>query len=169
MRDPVTCCDGHSYERTAIAAWLSENSTSPKTNLPLLSKNIIPNHALRNSIETLKSLIVKEKVRVIYNATDDDVLEGFFDPTDDVNETVASYAKKQVLKNLNWLHKTCAKVGRHVSVSFGDGPNIYVQVLSKSSDSSSVEKPISLHLGVFLRDGDDRIMLEPQGTSIQLG
>ena len=31
MQDPVMACDGHTYERAAIEAWLSANSTSPKT------------------------------------------------------------------------------------------------------------------------------------------
>eukprot|EP00961_Rhodomonas_salina_P202538 2731858-Rhodomonas_salina.2 len=31
MRDPVTCTDGHSYERASIQSWLADNSTSPKT------------------------------------------------------------------------------------------------------------------------------------------
>ena len=29
--DPVMACDGHTYERAAIEAWLSASPTSPKT------------------------------------------------------------------------------------------------------------------------------------------
>ena len=50
MEDPVVCADGHSYERSAIEKWLQTKSTSPSTNAPLLHKNLVPNHALRNLI-----------------------------------------------------------------------------------------------------------------------
>lgn len=51
MGDPVMCTDGHSYERTAIATWLRDHATSPCTNLPLTHLDLVPNIALRNSIE----------------------------------------------------------------------------------------------------------------------
>ena len=95
MRDPVTCCDGHSYERTAIAAWLSENSTSPKTNLPLLSKNIIPNHALRNSIETLKSL---KEARIV-EETNDDIIDLCSSDDDDDTTSMLEKAKDGVISH----------------------------------------------------------------------
>jgi hypothetical protein len=51
MRDPVTCTDGHSYERVDIQTWLESHNTSPRTGAPLSCKTLTPNHALRNSIE----------------------------------------------------------------------------------------------------------------------
>ena len=51
MRDPVTACDGHSYERVAIEQWLRTHDTSPKTGAQLRSRELLPNHSLRNSIE----------------------------------------------------------------------------------------------------------------------
>lgn len=50
MRDAVSTCDGHTYERRNIEAWLSEKSTSPITGLPLANKTLIPNHNLRKLI-----------------------------------------------------------------------------------------------------------------------
>ena len=50
MVDPCVCADGHSYERTAIAAWLETHDTSPQTNLPLEHKQLVPNTTLRNLI-----------------------------------------------------------------------------------------------------------------------
>lgn len=47
MTDPVSCSDGHTYERKAIAQWFTQNVTSPKTGLPLPNKNLVPNHSLR--------------------------------------------------------------------------------------------------------------------------
>ena len=53
LLDPVICTDGHSYERKNIETWFKNHDTSPKTNNKLESKILIPNHALRNSIESL--------------------------------------------------------------------------------------------------------------------
>ncbi len=50
MIDPVICADGISYERTAIQQWLIDHDTSPMTNKPLLSKTLISNITLRNTI-----------------------------------------------------------------------------------------------------------------------
>lgn len=51
MIDPVVCEDGHSYERGAIEAWLKDHNTGPMSNVRLKSTAVVPNHALRNSIE----------------------------------------------------------------------------------------------------------------------
>ncbi|XP_024515774.1 uncharacterized protein LOC112340861 [Selaginella moellendorffii] len=59
MKDPVIAADGHSYERSAIEAWLKTHDTSPKTGevLPSLGssgggvdKSLRPNHNLRGQI-----------------------------------------------------------------------------------------------------------------------
>ncbi len=56
MKDPVIGPDGHTYERFAIEHWLSTNDKSPITRKPMQSTNLIPNFALRNTIEAfLKS------------------------------------------------------------------------------------------------------------------
>ena len=51
MQDPVTCSDGHSYERTVIEEWLRLSDKSPMTNETLPSRTLIPNYALRSAIE----------------------------------------------------------------------------------------------------------------------
>jgi len=58
MRDPVTTADGHSYERVWIQArFLAQQKNgspcpcSPLTNAPLPNYDLIPNHALKKSIE----------------------------------------------------------------------------------------------------------------------
>jgi hypothetical protein len=68
MEDPVICCDGHTYERFAIEMWLRSNSRSPKTNQPLGSRELIPNHALRASIEAVTKL--REELNSFSNADD---------------------------------------------------------------------------------------------------
>ena len=50
MADPVVASDGHSYERSAIERWLTTNDTSPMTGAALKGTDVVPNHALRNSI-----------------------------------------------------------------------------------------------------------------------
>lgn len=50
MERPVITSDGHTYERTAIAKWLEEHNTSPKTGQELPDTVLRPNHALRAQI-----------------------------------------------------------------------------------------------------------------------
>ena len=53
MVDPVMAADGHTYERASIETWLEQHETSPITNLVLDHTRLVPNHALRSSIEQL--------------------------------------------------------------------------------------------------------------------
>ena len=55
MDDPVVAADGRSYERAAIEKWLLTKNTSPSTNLPLTSNNLIPNIQLKNLIQDYQS------------------------------------------------------------------------------------------------------------------
>lgn len=50
MERPVITSDGHTYERSAIARWLEEHTTSPKTGRELPDTVLRPNHALRTQI-----------------------------------------------------------------------------------------------------------------------
>ena len=52
--DPWTTCDGQSYERTAIEAWLEIHDTSPVSGAVLPSKLLMPNF-------TLKSLLAAQR------------------------------------------------------------------------------------------------------------
>jgi len=72
MTDPVIAPDGHTYERYAIEDWLKINKTSPVTNLPLTSNNLIPNIALRSTIEemTKKNVKVKHEEPIIDDVDD---------------------------------------------------------------------------------------------------
>lgn len=51
MKDPCIGPDGHTYERVAIEQWLIRNTISPMTRQPMNNTNIIPNIALRHTIE----------------------------------------------------------------------------------------------------------------------
>ena len=63
MIDPVVTVDGHSYERSAIEKWIQTSRealpgrqvTSPVTNLPLRSLQLIPNLALKRAIGEYRS------------------------------------------------------------------------------------------------------------------
>jgi len=55
MTDPVICSDGHSYERQHIQDWLQTSNRSPKTNLDLPNRTLIPNVALRAAIAAFSS------------------------------------------------------------------------------------------------------------------
>jgi hypothetical protein len=51
MHDPVIGPDGHTYEREAITNWLQTNPYSPVSRIYMPSHSLIPNIALRDSIE----------------------------------------------------------------------------------------------------------------------
>ncbi|KAL6598208.1 hypothetical protein ACP70R_046373 [Stipagrostis hirtigluma subsp. patula] len=52
MTDPQVASDGFTYEAEAIRQWLDDgNNRSPMTNLVLPNRDLIPNHALRSSIQ----------------------------------------------------------------------------------------------------------------------
>ncbi|XP_076895404.1 U-box domain-containing protein 35-like [Bidens hawaiensis] len=55
MVDPCVAADGYTYERSAIEKWLEENDNSPKTGLPLTSKNLTTNYTLFTAIMEWKS------------------------------------------------------------------------------------------------------------------
>lgn len=56
MVDPVICADGITYERAAIEAWFAKgHTTSPMTRQSLAHMTLIPNLALRNTIEAMRS------------------------------------------------------------------------------------------------------------------
>lgn len=52
MVDPVLFPgDCETYERAAIAEWLERHGRSPLTGQPVQTRQLIPNHALRGSIQ----------------------------------------------------------------------------------------------------------------------
>eukprot|EP00536_Pseudo-nitzschia_multiseries_P012844 jgi/Psemu1/320337/estExt_fgenesh1_pm.C_5120001 len=51
MIDPVVAADGHTYERRAIARWLTTSDKSPLTGSVLVHKELVPNYGLLSSIE----------------------------------------------------------------------------------------------------------------------
>ncbi len=55
MQDPVIAKDGHTYERSAITAWLSAHGTSPITRQPLFPVDLTPNRAVAAAIEEFMS------------------------------------------------------------------------------------------------------------------
>lgn len=56
MSDPVVAADGHTYERTAIAAWLQHHNTSPVTKQPLPHARIFSNQAAKAAMANQHAL-----------------------------------------------------------------------------------------------------------------
>ena len=52
MVDPVIAADGHTYERTALEAWLQQNCVSPVDKQPFKHKHIFTNQAVKRAIAT---------------------------------------------------------------------------------------------------------------------
>ena len=51
VRAALCVGDGHSYEEAAISQWLQMRGTSPVTGQPLATRELLPNHALRQMIQ----------------------------------------------------------------------------------------------------------------------
>ena len=74
MAEPVLAADGHSYDRYAIAYWLSAHSTSPVTNGQLIHNNLTPNHTLAALIDHHRSRLGQEMLRRVHDSnTENDV------------------------------------------------------------------------------------------------
>ena len=55
FKDPVLLVeDGHTYERSAVTAWLERNDTSPMTGAPLARKTLAPNFAVRQMADAAR-------------------------------------------------------------------------------------------------------------------
>jgi len=70
MLDPVIGPDGHTYERSAIQQWLSTSNISPITKQPMNSANLIPNIALRDTIQAFLALNPDQKNSVRQKPTE---------------------------------------------------------------------------------------------------
>lgn len=55
MEDPVTTCDGLTYDARAIRKWLEMHHTSPLTNIPLANFDLTPNKKVKRMVQ----LVVK--------------------------------------------------------------------------------------------------------------
>lgn len=63
--DPVTTCDGHSYDRRAIEAWLARgHKTSPMTGVDLPTRRLYPNLALKQLAAHLRPPRAEEEEEV---------------------------------------------------------------------------------------------------------
>lgn len=63
MKDPVIGPDGFTYERKFIEEWLEKSNTSPVTRKVFDSKNLIPNLALKSTIENMLPDYLDEDVK----------------------------------------------------------------------------------------------------------
>jgi hypothetical protein len=61
MIDPVVAADGHTYERSAIARWLSTSNKSPLTGSVLPHKDLVPNYMLLSSLASSGTVHTKNE------------------------------------------------------------------------------------------------------------
>jgi hypothetical protein len=50
MCDPVSTCDGHTFDRSTVEAWFKTQTTSPLTGAELATRVVVPHFALLESI-----------------------------------------------------------------------------------------------------------------------
>ena len=63
MIDPVVAADGHTYERSAIARWLTTSNKSPMTGSVLPHKNLVTNYGLMSSVQEAAARAAKQPAR----------------------------------------------------------------------------------------------------------
>ncbi|CAF1003096.1 unnamed protein product [Adineta steineri] len=63
FHDPVIAQDGHTYEREAIVAWLTQNGTSPKTREPMTIESLRPNHTVKQFVDEFQSTSLQKHYR----------------------------------------------------------------------------------------------------------
>ncbi|CAE8723234.1 unnamed protein product, partial [Polarella glacialis] len=65
MKDPVITVDGHTYERKSIEEWFNQGRrTSPLTNLPLDSQELLPNLVMRQAVADFAARLAPEMRRL---------------------------------------------------------------------------------------------------------
>lgn len=57
MQNPVLTADGNTFEKAAITDWLNSNNKSPVSGLPLPSRTLKPNYALRLVLDDYKAIL----------------------------------------------------------------------------------------------------------------
>ena len=84
MINPVIGSDGHTYEKDAIEKWLSNNNSSPITKAPMFISQLIPNIALRNTIQEFTAINKKPILNPIeetgimpYTKSDDKITSSY--------------------------------------------------------------------------------------------
>ena len=51
LTDPVIAADGFTYERKSLESWFKKSNMSPVTGLALNDTKVIPNYAIKHTIE----------------------------------------------------------------------------------------------------------------------
>tara|TARA_B100000427_G_scaffold329413_1_gene345525 strand:- start:695 stop:2977 length:2283 start_codon:yes stop_codon:yes gene_type:complete len=64
MNEPVSDPNGHSYEKKSIHDWLMIEKTSPITREPLNESQLIDNIALKRSIDEIRVMVSKDKLKI---------------------------------------------------------------------------------------------------------
>ena len=83
MKEPVLGKDGHSYEKSEILRWLSQNSTSPMTREPLREEELVDNLPLKRSIEEIRDRLKEEQLK-IESLVSEEVMVPFISALDEI-------------------------------------------------------------------------------------
>ena len=83
MKDPVSDPEGNTYEHDSIMRWLSTNSTSPMTRSPLIESQLVKNHGMRKSIESIVSKLSEDQLRIRSRIVQEE-MKPFTEPLQDI-------------------------------------------------------------------------------------
>lgn len=74
MKSPHLTCDGRTDELSAVKEWFRRSGKSPRTNARLDEKKLVPNHALRQVMQTLIRLIQEERIHTAKETKQEDAV-----------------------------------------------------------------------------------------------
>jgi len=86
MTDPVSERKGFTYERDAIIRWLATNPTSPMSREPLMKQDLLVNHSMRKSIESIRGKLSEDQLRTRSRITHEE-MKPFTEPLQDIEVT----------------------------------------------------------------------------------
>ena len=83
MKNPVSDPEGNTYEYDSIMRWLSTKSISPMTRSPLIESDLVKNHGMRKSIESIMSKLSEDQLCIRSRIVQEE-MKPFTEPLQDI-------------------------------------------------------------------------------------
>ena len=159
MTDPVMDPEGHSYERSAIEAWLEKAKTSPVTRNPLRKNDLQPNYAILEMLPALK--MMQELPQAILDVLAKSMESKPKEPGTSELTVLSLTGRKVVVTGLNLERDTVRDVKDHLIKELGISCDRQLLIYQGKSlkdeaatlSSYNIEHGKTLHLVVRLRGG----------------
>lgn len=134
MTDPVVTLNGDSYQREAIEKWIDVKGTCPITRNPITKNQLIPNIALRISIEKSVPELIKEQTELEIKDIEAQLLN--------VTPVTREYVERS-----HW-----APIGRQINSTFAS----VTQIILNRNRIIPINEPIENTPEIILRGLEER-------------